>query len=91
MATTLTLELLQELDIQVGRMMGLLKDPRYTRIVEEYELDSTQCFLWWDVSKLLSHIMANNDYEEMALSDEKFGLEIKKVLEIGRASCRERV
>lgn len=80
MATSLTIDSLHKLDIQVGRMIGLLKDPKYTKLMKEYELDSAQCDLWWEIVQLLTLIMDKNDYEDLLLDNHDLGLETKKVL-----------
>lgn len=80
MATSLTIDSLHQLDIQVGRMIGLLKDPKYTKLMKEYELDSAQCDLWWEVVQLLTLIMDKYDYEDLVLDNHDLGLETKKIL-----------
>ncbi len=80
MSLSLTLDLANTLDIQVSQMTGLLQDPRYEQIVQEYELDTNQCQLWWEISQILSEILANHEYDDLELSHFKFGLEIKRVL-----------
>ena len=76
----LDVELMQNLDIQVGRMMGLLKDPRYQKLTDDYSLDIVQCMLWMDITQILSNILDQNGYEDLRLPTEVLGLEAKKIL-----------
>lgn len=76
----LTLELLEKLDIQSSRLLGLTKDDRYSDVVDEYELSETQCQLWLDISRILAHILDHNEYEDIECEYEEFGLMAKKVM-----------
>ncbi len=80
MSVFLSLDLVNNLDIHVSQMTGFLKDSRYDYLMEEYEIDSTQCLLWWEISQLLGEILQSNDAEEITFEEADFGLEIKRIL-----------
>ncbi|NUM34443.1 MAG: hypothetical protein HUU50_07855 [Candidatus Brocadiae bacterium] len=82
MPVSLSLDLVNTLDIHVSQMTGFLQDARYDYLMEEYELDSTQCLLWWEISQLLAEILQSYDFEEVSFDEANFGLEIKKILAI---------
>lgn len=77
---TLTLELLEKLDIQTSRLLGLTKDDRYQEFIIEYGINSMQCKLWLDISRILAHILDRNDYEEITCNYDDFGLMAKKIM-----------
>lgn len=76
----LSLELVQDLDIRIGRLVGLIKNPSYTTLVEEYELDTVQCLLWWDMAQMLSYVLAADNYEEAQYSYSLLGEQAKLVM-----------
>ncbi len=80
MAIAITLELANNIDIQVSQMTGLLRDPQYAQVLQSYDLDANQCLLWWEISQLLSDILAQYDYEDVELKNAALGLEVKKLL-----------
>ena len=80
MSIQITIELANSLDIHVSQMIGLLQNPQYRSLVNEYELDTTQCMLWWEISQMLAVILSENDYEDLELNHLQFGLAIKQVL-----------
>ena len=82
MSVSLSLDLVNNLDIHVSQMTGFLKDSRYDYLMEEYEIDSTQCLLWWEISQLLATILESYDFEEISFNEEELGLEVKKILAI---------
>ncbi|WP_372366254.1 hypothetical protein [Candidatus Uabimicrobium sp. HlEnr_7] len=76
----LTLELLEKLDIQSSRLLGLAQDPRYCDFVEEYDINHVQCNLWLDISRILAHILDRNEYEDIVCDYDEFGLMAKKIM-----------
>lgn len=80
----LTMEIVQELDIQSGRLVGVINDPAYEGIVKAYQLDLAQCFLWLDVVRILNYIMHIYNYEDVAIDNEQLGLTTKKIVETKR-------
>ena len=76
----LTVELLQDLDIKVARLTGLLKEPQYYNLLSAYELDTMQCVLWMEVSQVLAYILDANEYEDIVFYEDQLGLEVKKML-----------
>lgn len=76
----LNLETVENLDITIARLLGIIENPAYKEIVEEYELDLTQCRLWYDVVSILNYIMELYDYEDLSMSIESLGVTVKKIL-----------
>jgi hypothetical protein len=76
----LTMEMVQELDIQSGRLAGIINDASYEDIVKTYQLDLSQCFLWLDVVRILNYIIHVYNYEDTYLSTEKLGVTAKKII-----------
>jgi len=77
---SITLEKVQDIDIKSGRLLGITQEPLYRELVEEYELDTAQCFLWLDVAHLLNYIMEEYDYNDVELEYEELGKVVRRIL-----------
>lgn len=76
----LTLESVQNLDVQSGRLVGITQEPIYGQLAQAYELDLAQCFLWLDVVRIFNQVMDAYDYEDTKITHQEMGSVVKKIL-----------
>lgn len=78
---SLTMDIVQELDVKGGRLLAIIKDRTYRDLIAEYELDLTQSLLWYDVVQVINAIMDIYEYEDIEISRECLGKVVKKILQ----------